>query len=221
MLFMEKALYWRLAVPEGFYVAGLIDEVVLRLGTSSTTLLQPLELLWETRPHVTLLFLPRPSTNCQVREMNEQLLQALGSVVDVSINGFRATHTGCVVSVQLPSGVPCDFENPSMFLANQPGAPKLSRDCFDKDASARLVVQPPVQVRLVLELVSSVGPTTDRDRVKLLLGLWSHEEQLSVQADLQSWFQWMLATRLRTEKAFHHAIRCRRVFVFFMEFDYQ
>ena len=189
---MVRALYWRLALPEGFDVEGLVDEVVCRLPPSPIKPCWPLELRWETRPFVILLFLPRSSmaSDWCVRQMNEQLLQLLGREVDVSINGFKAIHNRCALSVLLPSGFPCDDGNPFMALARWPRTQWLVK--YEFDGCRVQLVQPLVRVRMVLELVTSLGPITDgtdRDRVKLMLGSVSRVDALFVQNDLQSWFQ--------------------------------
>ena len=183
-------------MPEGFDVAGLVDEVALRLGTSSEILLPPLEFSCETRPIVFLSSFVGPSTTCQVRVMNQRLLEVLGSEVFVSINGFRATHDWCVVSLMLPSGFPCDDENASMSLALWLESPELSKHGFDTCAASYFVVQPSVQVRMVLELVTFSGIITDsadRDIVKLMPGLVFRVDPLSVQAELQFWFRERIA----------------------------
>ena len=190
--FMVRALYWRLALPEGFDVADLVDEVFCRLRPSPINPLHSLELVWEARPFVVLLFLPRPSINCRVWQMNERLLQVLGSEVNVSINGFIATHDRCAVRVLLPSAVPCDDENPFMALVLWGRTHWLVKYEFDWGAESFIPVQPSVEVTMVLELVTSLGPITDgtdKDRVKLMLGCVSRVDALFVQADLESWFQ--------------------------------
>ena len=77
-ILMVKALYWRLALPEGFDVAGLVDEVVCRLPPSSIKPSRPLEFLWETRPIVILFFPVGESLEVFVREKNAQLLELFG-----------------------------------------------------------------------------------------------------------------------------------------------
>ena len=189
-ILMVKALYWRLALPEGFDVAGLVDEVVCRLPPSSIKPSQPLELLWETRPIVILFFPMSESLEVCVREKNELLLELLGSEVSVFINGFTSIYSRCAVSVLLPCGLPCDDGNPFMALSKWRRTHWLAQNEFDGCAVQR--VEPTVRVRMVLELVTSLGPITDgtdRDRVKLMLGCVSRVDASLVQTDLQSWFE--------------------------------